>query len=215
MTLEFAGEELRLLKEKVIFWPRTKTLILSDLHLGKAESLQSFGIPIPIGSDVEDLERLKVLINEHDVQTVAILGDLIHQKNSWTNDLFLSLKKFFDPKKNIKFQIVLGNHERGSLPFLRELDVDLIDDFLAMGPVILSHGHKKPKGEYEISGHIHPVIQLKHGSVKLRLPCFVVKPHAITLPSYGSLTGGFKIEQTRDKKIFAISQAEVFEVGFS
>ncbi|MBC7753171.1 MAG: DEAD/DEAH box helicase, partial [Moraxellaceae bacterium] len=47
MRLNLRGETLELLPEKAFLWVEKAMLVLSDLHLGKADSLQAQGVPIP------------------------------------------------------------------------------------------------------------------------------------------------------------------------
>ncbi|HET7427286.1 MAG TPA: DEAD/DEAH box helicase, partial [Gemmatimonadales bacterium] len=55
--LRLAGEDLVLLPERALFWPRTATLVVADLHWGKAATFRAAGIPIPTGTTGEDLAR--------------------------------------------------------------------------------------------------------------------------------------------------------------
>ncbi len=66
-----------------------------------------------------------------------------------------------------------------------------------------------------MEGHTHPVIRVRKGSTRLRLPCFVLDENKLTLPSFGAWTGGFEIQQAAHRKIFAIANFDVFEVPSS
>ena len=50
---------LRLLDDKALYLPDEEALLVSDVHLGKAETFQSFGIPIPNQMNEENLDRLR------------------------------------------------------------------------------------------------------------------------------------------------------------
>src|SRR5215211_5787433 len=58
VMLKIAGEEIHLLAERALWWPNASTLIVADLHWGKASTFRAAGIPIPIGTTSDDLARL-------------------------------------------------------------------------------------------------------------------------------------------------------------
>jgi len=58
LTVDVAGESVRLLPERAVYWPRKESLFLSDLHLGRVESLQKFGRPVPSGDTEDNFESL-------------------------------------------------------------------------------------------------------------------------------------------------------------
>jgi hypothetical protein len=47
MKLQVAGEELLLLPQKAVYWPRAQMLIVADIHFGKAASFRALGVPVP------------------------------------------------------------------------------------------------------------------------------------------------------------------------
>ena len=47
LPLEIQGDELFLLVQKAIYWPKEKLLILSDWHLGKASHFRKEGVYAP------------------------------------------------------------------------------------------------------------------------------------------------------------------------
>jgi Predicted ICC-like phosphoesterases len=75
-NITFNQQELALTNQRAIFWQATKSLILSDLHIGKTAHFQKSGIPIPKGVLTADLERLKELIIFFKATNLIIVGDL-------------------------------------------------------------------------------------------------------------------------------------------
>jgi metallophosphoesterase superfamily enzyme len=47
----------------------------------------------------------------------------------------------------------------------------------------------------------------------MKLPCFVLEKNALTIPAFGSLTGGIAVRKEPGKRIFAVGNNEIFEVG--
>lgn len=212
MMIRVLDETLELLPERAFLWRKKNMLVFSDVHLGKAESLQAMGVPVPSSVHQEDLDRMTALIHKHCIQEVLILGDWIHKKNSWTPELIQELDSFFRVHDQIKWTLLLGNHERGSLDYLKIFPLKLVENELEIEPFIFSHGHESSSKGFTIQGHVHPVVVLKEGPIRLRLPCFVLENESLLLPSFGTFTGGHEISRSRSQKIFAVTQKEIFEV---
>ncbi len=216
MKIQCANEEIDLLPERAFFWAKEKLLGFSDVHIGKAESLQGFGIPLPAGTHREDLKKITDLIRTTGAQQVFILGDWIHARNSWTADIHQDLEKFFLQHQQVRWNLLLGNHDRGSAKKLARLPLIVLPDETPHGPFVFSHGHtaqgSRNKSLFCIQGHHHPVVQIREGAMKLRLPCFVVEKNQMTLPSFGNLTGGHPILRQNGRRIFATTGKILFEV---
>jgi hypothetical protein len=214
--IEAAGERLRLLADRALFWERESLLVLSDLHLGKAESLQGLGLPIPSGDHLTDLNRVAKLLRETRAQRVLILGDFIHQKRGVTDEILQALEKFFGFLPQIEFTLLMGNHEKGAKSVLEKLPMKLIEDDVLIFPFRFSHGHLEGEDRlsaefFTIQGHIHPAVTLQEGSTRVRLPCFWLTESALTLPSFGSLTGGWNVKRGRKDRVFVTTGEKIFE----
>jgi len=66
----------------------TATLLVADLHLGKAATFRSQGIPVPEGSAQKDLARLALLVAATRARRLIVLGDLFHAKSGCTEHVF-------------------------------------------------------------------------------------------------------------------------------
>ncbi len=62
LTTSLAGESVELLAERALYWPRTRTLLVADVHLGKAAAFRAGGVPVPRGATASDLARLGALV---------------------------------------------------------------------------------------------------------------------------------------------------------
>ncbi|MDP4947522.1 MAG: serine/threonine protein phosphatase, partial [Cyanobium sp. MAG_102] len=71
----WAGETLELRAERAVWDPQRRALLVADLHLGKAESFQAHGIPLPSDGDGETLNGLLELAHQLEPQQVVVLGD--------------------------------------------------------------------------------------------------------------------------------------------
>ena len=83
----WGGDTLELLAERAIWDPLRRVLLLADLHLGKAESFQAQGIPLPSDGDATTLNALLELAAWLRPEQVIVLGDLIHGRLGLTAEL--------------------------------------------------------------------------------------------------------------------------------
>ncbi len=181
------GEErLELLAEGAALVPSRGLLLLADLHLGKAESFQVQGIPLPSDGDASTLNALLDLVHQVRPAEVAVLGDLIHSRLGLTPELRAKLRAL--PELfGCPLRLIGGNHERGS--WIEGLPQE---PSRACGSLWLSHEPEPRAGSLNVCGHRHPVALVGHGTDRLRLPCFAYdsRRHTLVLPAFGALTGG-------------------------
>jgi DNA ligase-associated metallophosphoesterase len=212
LTINLQHEELILDAQKAIFWARRKTLLLADLHLGKAEHFRKEGIPVPMAIRVKNLKRIADLIKKYQPDTVIFLGDLFHSfyNNSW--QVFSDfLKKY--PK--ISFELVLGNHDILAEEHYETAALVLHQEPYFLAPFLLSH-HPHDEvidGFYNLYGHLHPCVFL-HGKGKqiMRLPCFHFSEYHGVLPAFGEFTGMAKMETNEGDRVFITVENEVMQV---
>ena len=101
-----------MLPSRGLFLPQTKELLISDIHLGKAEYFQQNGITLTNNSDENNFARIKKIVKKYTPDKLIILGDLFHSKYSIDKTL---QKKVEDLPELIKttVELILGNHDVG------------------------------------------------------------------------------------------------------
>ena len=113
-SFKFCWEDtlLEMLPSRALFLPQTKELLISDIHLGKAEYFQQNGIPLTNNSDEYNFARIKKIVKKYTPDKLIILGDLFHSKYSIDKNL---QKKVEDLPEllNTNVELVLGNHDIG------------------------------------------------------------------------------------------------------
>ncbi len=182
-------EEFLLLGQKAIWRPQGGELFVADLHLGKAEVFQAYGIPIPSDGDRATFERLEALCSAWKPTRLIILGDLIHGPLGLTERLRADLQTL-DNRLNTEVVLVGGNHDR-RLPRSERVQ----QSSFRLGQLWLSHEPETPgdgQPGLNLCGHVHPVTTICQGADRLRLPCFAYEAHheRLLLPAFGVLTGG-------------------------
>jgi DNA ligase-associated metallophosphoesterase len=183
---QWQGQTLLLLGAKAVWDPQHHILLVADLHLGKAETFQAHGIPLPSDGDGATLNALLELGHRWQPQQVVVLGDLIHGRLGLTGELRAKLAALPE-LLGCRLRLIGGNHERGS--WIEGLPPEPSQ---ALGPWWLSHGPEPRAGLLNLCGHLHPVAVVGRGSDRLRLPCFsyCAQSNRLALPAFGRLTGG-------------------------
>ncbi len=201
---------LRLLDDRALYLPDEDALLVSDVHLGKAETFQSLGIPISSQLNAENLDRLRSLCQETQPQKLFILGDLFHSRQSLVPEVLIAWDTFLR-EIAVETTLIVGNHDRRLASELPPLAMNCSVDAVALGPFLLSH---EPEAVQEprinICGHIHPVVTLRSRTDRLRLPCFFVEydQGRLTLPSFGEFTGGYEVTLAENTCAYVVCEGE-------
>ncbi|MEM9447795.1 MAG: ligase-associated DNA damage response endonuclease PdeM [Cyanobacteria bacterium P01_E01_bin.6] len=216
--LDVNGVQVQLLPQKAIFIDSIKSLLVSDVHLGKSETFQAFGVPIPKQVNHESLDRLKTLCLRLEPEHLFILGDLFHSPFALVEEVVDSWIQFVKAA-HTDIHLIIGNHDRNLIDALENLLIHCYPSSVDIGGVRLSHepepfgtndqeqGHRR----LNICGHIHPCIRLRTRLDDLRLPCFYLEEQAnrLTLPSFGAFTGGFEVSLTLGTQAYAIAEETI------
>ena len=205
-------DELTLLPQRAVYLEKHKTLLASDLHLGKSGHFRNAGIAVPSQLAFTDLDILTGILNEFNVDRLIILGDLFHAKmnSDW---------KFFEEwrKKHSQLQIELvkGNHDVLIDEYYNELNILLHNEFCVFNKFLLTHSTpeesavKNESCSYTISGHVHPAVRLMgKGRQSVTLPCFYFSEKYALLPAFGRFTGKAFIPVTKKDKVYVIVETE-------
>jgi DNA ligase-associated metallophosphoesterase len=195
---------------RVIYWPRRKILLGTDLHWGKTNYLRSHGIAISDKVFDADLERLSNVLTDYDVDTFLVLGDLIHHEKSLSRGLIEKVAHFRD-QHPCELLLVKGNHDRYT-KFPESWGIVEEKSFV-LEQFVFQHEHVKKEKRFQFSGHIHPMMKLKDGIDILRLPSFILGQNFCYLPAFSHLTGGqdIKLQKNQRAIVTTTSGVETFE----
>lgn len=204
------GLRLQLLEDKALYLPAEGALLVSDVHLGKAETFQSFGIPIASQINDENLDRLRSLITQTNPKKLFILGDLFHSRKSLVPEVLISWDTFLK-EMSAEVCLIVGNHDRRLISALPPMKMNCQVDAVEVGPVLLSHEPEiRHDSTLNICGHIHPVLKLRSPTDSLRLPCFFIEREQkrLTLPSFGEFTGGYEVDIRDNNYAYIVCEGE-------
>lgn len=213
-TVRLEGEELWLLADKAVYWPARQCLMIADAHFGKASAYRSLGQPVPQGTTTENLQRLDRLLSALPCAQVIFLGDFLHGPGSHASGTLGALRSWRALNPDLPMTLIRGNHDKRAGDPPEDLRIEVVTEPLLMGPFALQHEPNAHPSHHVLAGHVHPVYRLRgKGRQSLRLPCFVVGARVSLLPAFGAFTGGHRVEQDNDRRIYVIGDHDVWPVG--
>jgi len=209
MNIELGNQTLRLIPGGGVLL-EDSTLIVADLHLGKATAFQAKGLAIPEGDSEADLDRLSALVKWHQATKLIVNGDLFHSPAGLTDEIQRLLETFLN-KLQIPVQLILGNHE-AKLPFIPH-GLNPVAATEQAGLHIVHDPKDAPANVSSITAHWHPVVRIADGKrTTLRLPCFLRRGDMLVLPAFGSFTGGQVLDVEPGDTYFVSPGEEVVQV---
>ncbi len=208
MIVEVAGEEVELRADRSLFWPRRRTLIVADLHFGKADTFRAAAVPVPGGAD-ETLARLDRAVDATAAERLVVLGDFWHARPGRTPQLVNELSAWRRARAALEVVLVRGNHDAAGPPPW----ADAWPGETADPPFAFAHYPDESPAGYVLAGHLHPGVRLGGpGRQSVRLPCFWLRDRSAVLPAFGSFTGSAAVAPTPGDRVFAIADAEVIRI---
>ena len=149
---------------------KTRTLVISDLHIGWEITLSQKGIYVPTQMP-KLLRKLKSIIKKYKTEELLVLGDVKHTVASAEISEWHDVPDFFDElkKRTRKIYIIRGNHDGNLEPLLPENVEILPATGIKLGEVGFFHGHRWPSPtllqcETLVMGHVHPVVAFRDQS---------------------------------------------------
>lgn len=168
--------------------PAARTLVVSDLHLGKSDRIaRRTGVLIPPYENHETLARLDADIHRLDPKTIICLGDSFDDLigvDALDKANVITLQRLQLKRQWIWIE---GNHDQGAD------SADLGGTHAAQHMIgTVTFRHIASPDLPEVSGHYHP----KHGvpGIWRQRPCFMYDRTRLILPAYGAYTGGLSAQ---------------------
>ncbi|MCU0423369.1 MAG: ligase-associated DNA damage response endonuclease PdeM [Bacteroidia bacterium] len=210
ISVSVKNEELILCKQKAIWWPRKRMLIISDLHVGKVSHFRLHGIAAPVELIKYQFDELIELFNLFNPSSCIIVGDLFHAKINKEWDKWVELLQQYH---SISFTLIRGNHDTIPAYVFKHANMKTSMSFI-QEPFLFVHQPEVHHSLYVISGHIHPGIKLNgKGKQHLTLPCFYFGESYALLPAFGNFTGLQLVEPNKHDKVYVITKQEVIAIN--
>lgn len=214
MKIDILRNGVALLPEKAIWLAETRTLVMGDLHFGKANHFRRSGLPVPPGANRQNAEVLVTLINTWKPEAIIFLGDLFHSHYNDEWEVVGQIVRHFSASK---FYLVRGNHDIMSEQQYQRHNL-IVCDHIESGPFYFTHEPMEtlliPSGKINVAGHIHPAVHLRgRGRQAITLPCFWLSEKQFILPAFGSFTGFAVVRPQEIDRVFVILENKIMEIS--
>lgn len=211
VELVLAGERIVLRADRSLHWPAERTLVVADLHFGKADAFRADSVPIP-GDAAQTLARLDEALTQTGAARLIVLGDFWHVREGRTERLLHELERWRALHPELTIELVRGNHDRAGAP-----PVGWADDWQTLtllNPPFCFRHHPEPSIDgYVLAGHLHPGIHLAgRGRERFRLPCFWFAANVGVLPAFGAMTGMAEVVAAAGDRVYAIAETSVISI---
>jgi metallophosphoesterase superfamily enzyme len=172
-------------------------------------------------------------LSAYAIQTLVILGDLVHDASSLTHPLLLQLERLRSHTAQTAWHLVLGNHDQKAGQTLQadwaaRLGLQVFKDRWEGGIGLRGlHAPGDPPDatqpdHWQIAGHLHPSVVIQaRARQRLRLPCFAYRDGQWLLPAFGAFTGSMPLAArdydgvypVADGQVFSLKEARVFQAA--
>jgi DNA ligase-associated metallophosphoesterase len=215
VRITLAGQEVRLLPERALIWQLACTLVVADIHWGKAATFRAAGIPIPGGTTDADLARLDAALARTGARRLVVLGDLFHAKAGRVASRTLATLRLWRERcSGLEILLVRGNHDRHAGDPPEDLRINCVNSPGFLPPFVLRHEPRDSTEGYTLAGHLHPALVVSGPALQReRLPCFLVRPGLAVLPAFGSFTGMAPVIPAPSDHAFVVADGEVLPIG--
>ena len=206
VEIEVGGSALRLLAQRAAYLHEQRTLLVADVHLGKATSFRRLGVPVPEATTAATLERLSQAIAATAARAVVFLGDLLHSRHGNSPATLDAVRRWRRAQcADLELTLVRGNHDDGAGDPPPDWGVHCVDGPLRIDGLAFAHHPDPLPGAYVLAGHVHPAAVVGgRGPGRLRLPCFHFGAAVGVLPAFGEFTGSHVLPRTPGDRVFVI-----------
>lgn len=219
LRIEVAGVPLVLLAEGGVLLPEVGAVLIGDLHLGRARTMQRAGVGLPSGGDDEDVARVEALARRVDAGRLVLLGDVVHARAGVGAEVAGALRRLANLAPG-NVQAVPGNHDGAYLSNVAaDSGVTVTAPRIRLGGAELTHTPRTRAPSWQaplrIAAHLHPAVSLRDGADRVRIPAFLLREarRELIVPAFGSTAAGARFRPSARERLFAATGTEVLEIG--
>lgn len=197
-------------RDRAAYLPATETLVVADLHVGRAEASS---VAYPLGERDDLVSRLAAHLDAVSPAEVVFAGDVLHAFGSVPRGVRETLRALADACRDAGARpvMVAGNHDA----MLGDAwDGPVHDQYRAgdgdgddggggdgHGDALVCHGHEAPAGDAAlyVVGHDHPSVDVEGR----KRPCFLYGEgtyrggDVLMLPAFTRLAAGATVNDMR------------------
>lgn len=187
-AFELSGMPLMARSSGALWMPVEQTLVVSDLHFGKAErnARRGGGLWPPYDNEAT-LARLEAEVAALKPRMIVTLGDSFDDPRCVAELAPLDRERITALAVSRRLIWITGNHDPASNGLPGEGT-----NTLRLGPLTLRHIAELSETA-EISGHYHPKATLMVRGRRIARKCFLLNKERIIMPAFGAYTGGLDV----------------------
>lgn len=215
LAVSIEGIDFQMLAKRGLYWPKQQTLFIADTHFGKEATFRSQGIAAPRGSTRGTLTTIGQMIAECQASRLILLGDMFHARSSISKDIRESLDAFFEAHEQLRFTLVLGNHDMGVPALTKAWPIEIVDSGTSIDSISISHLPQQPSPPTKLllCGHLHPAYRFSSKMDSIgKLPCFWLSNRQFVLPAIGEFTGTQVIQPSKTDETWVIADHRILRV---
>ncbi len=155
------------------------------------------------------------MISECQASQLTLLGDMFHARSSISQDIRQSLDAFFATHEQLRFTLVLGNHDRGVPALAKNWPIEIVESGTSVGSISISHFPQAPSPNTNLllCGHLHPAYYFSSKTDSVgKLPCFWLSKRQLVLPAIGEFTGTQIIKPKKSDQTWVIIDDQILRV---
>lgn len=190
------GLRCRLNGEPVVLRPagalvieRSRTLVVSDLHLEKGSSYARKGQLLPPYDTDAALSRLEAEVAATAPSTIVLLGDTFHDDGGEARLSADNARRLAGLALGRTLIWIVGNHDEAGP---RRLPGEVADT-VAAGALVLVHEPGPGLRPGEVAGHLHPCAKVVAHRRGVRSRCFLTDGDRLIMPAFGAYAGGLNV----------------------
>ncbi|WP_158057732.1 metallophosphoesterase [Halorussus halophilus] len=181
-------------RDRALYLPQRDALVVADLHVGRDATSP---VELSLGERADLTERLSVLLEAFDPETVVFAGDVLHAFDrvpAGVEETLRGLRAVVE-ESGAELVVVEGNHDS----MLDGVGITARESCSLGGGTVVVHGHERVEMEADcyVVGHDHPTIEIEG----TRRPCLLYGPGAyrgadvLMLPAFNRLAPGVVVNR--------------------
>jgi len=193
------GETLVLDKSGALWWPRTSSVILADLHFEKGSSYARFGQYLPPYDTRATLLRMAEVLARRTPARVIALGDSFHDPFASERLSAIDLELVRRLTQSVDMFWICGNHD----PHPPALLGGKVMAEWREGGLSFRHEPRLVAEPGEVAGHLHPCAKVTKYGRGVRRRAFCADTGRVLLPAFGAYAGGLDVDDPAIANLFA------------
>ncbi|MBT5022763.1 metallophosphoesterase [Candidatus Woesearchaeota archaeon] len=191
-----------------LWLPKSRTLVIADLHIGLEDALNKQGVLIPKFHFKDLTDRLEKIINyiqvelKQKIKLIVVNGDIKHEFGTISDEEWRNTLKVIDylSLKSEKLILIKGNHDTILGPIAEKRKIDVVDYYVSeVESILVVHGDKPIKQKIKkiesnsikvdskfvkiktvIMGHEHTAVLIGDETRKETYKCFLVGKYKLS-----------------------------------